>query len=64
VHAERLAVRRDAAVGVGVMHGASVIVVHHVFRPDETLEVGAELPIHASALGKAILAGTGRAAPS
>jgi DNA-binding IclR family transcriptional regulator len=46
------------------MHGASVIVVHHVFRPDETLEVGAEVPIHASALGKAILAGTGRAAPS
>jgi DNA-binding IclR family transcriptional regulator len=42
-----------------VMHGASVIVVHHVFRPDETLqilEVGAQLPIHASALGKAILA--------
>jgi DNA-binding IclR family transcriptional regulator len=59
VHAERLAVRADAAVRVGVMHGASVIVVHHVFRPDETLqilEVGAQLPIHASALGKAILA--------
>jgi DNA-binding IclR family transcriptional regulator len=59
VHAERLAVRADAAVRVGVMHGASMIVVHHVFRPDETLqilEVGAQLPIHASALGKAILA--------
>jgi DNA-binding IclR family transcriptional regulator len=59
VHAERLAARGDAAVRVGVMHGASVIVVHHVFRPDETLqilEVGAQLPIHASALGKAILA--------
>jgi hypothetical protein len=40
-------------------NGASVIVVHHVFRPDETLqilEVGAQLPIHSSALGKAILA--------
>ena len=41
------------------MHGSSVIVVHHVFRPDSTLqilEVGAQLPVHASALGKAILA--------
>jgi DNA-binding IclR family transcriptional regulator len=61
VHAERLATRADAAVRVGVMHGPSVIVVHHVFRPDATLqilEVGAQLPVHASALGKAILAFT------
>jgi DNA-binding IclR family transcriptional regulator len=59
VHAERLAARADAAVRVGVMHGSSVVVVHHVFRPDDTLqilEVGAQLPVHASALGKAILA--------
>jgi DNA-binding IclR family transcriptional regulator len=59
VHAERLASRADAAVRVGVMHGASVVIVHHVFRPDTTLqilEVGAELPLHASALGKAMLA--------
>jgi DNA-binding IclR family transcriptional regulator len=59
LHAERLANRADAAVRVGVMHGASVVVVHHVFRPDSTLqilEVGAELPLHASALGKAMLA--------
>jgi DNA-binding IclR family transcriptional regulator len=59
VHAERLAARADAAVRVGVMHGPSVIVVHHVFRPDATLqilEVGAQLPVHASALGKAMLA--------
>jgi DNA-binding IclR family transcriptional regulator len=36
-----------------------VVVVHHVFRPDaafQVLEVGAQLPVHASALGKAILA--------
>jgi DNA-binding IclR family transcriptional regulator len=59
IHAERLAARTDAAVRVGVLHGAGVVVVHHVFRPDTTLqilEVGAELPAHASALGKAMLA--------
>jgi DNA-binding IclR family transcriptional regulator len=59
VHADRLATRTDAAVRVGVMHGASVVVVHHVFRPDtalQILEVGAELPLHASAMGKAMLA--------
>lgn len=59
VHAERLAGRADAAVRVGVTHAASVVIVHHVFRPDSTLqilEVGAELPLHASALGKAMLA--------
>lgn len=59
VHAERLATRTDAAVRVGVLHGASAVVVHHVFRPDSSLqilEVGAQLPAHASALGKAILA--------
>jgi DNA-binding IclR family transcriptional regulator len=59
VPAERLAQRADAAVRVGVRHGSSVVVVHHVFRPDETLqilEVGAQLPVHASALGKALLA--------
>jgi DNA-binding IclR family transcriptional regulator len=59
VHAERLAARTGAAVRVGVLHGRFVIVVHHVFRPDATfsvLEVGAQLPVHASALGKAVLA--------
>jgi DNA-binding IclR family transcriptional regulator len=59
VHAERLAERTVAAVRVGVLHGGSVVVVHHVFRPDTgfgVLEVGSQLPAHASALGKAMLA--------
>src|SRR3954454_4749412 len=59
VHAERLAARTGAAVRVGVLHGPTVVVVHHVFRPDtslQILEVGAQLPAHATALGKAILA--------
>jgi DNA-binding IclR family transcriptional regulator len=59
VHAERLAERTAAAVRVGVLHGGSVMIVHHVFRPDagfQVLEVGSQLPAHASALGKAMLA--------
>jgi DNA-binding IclR family transcriptional regulator len=59
VHAERLAQRTGEAVRVGVLHGAHVVVVHHVFRPDaafQVLEVGAQLPAHATALGKAMLA--------
>jgi DNA-binding IclR family transcriptional regulator len=58
-YADRLAARSNASVRVGVMHGSSVVVVHHVFRPDATfgvLEVGLQLPLHASSLGKAILA--------
>src|SRR6202171_5567566 len=58
-YADRLAARCSAAVRVGVMHGSSVVVVHHVFKPDAAfgvLEVGLQLPLHASSLGKAILA--------
>lgn len=58
-HADNLARRTGAAVRVGVIHGSSVVVVHHVFRPDAAfgvLEVGLQLPLHATALGKAILA--------
>lgn len=56
---ELLASRAEEAVRVGVPHDGGVLVVHHVFRPDATLqilEVGAVLPLHATALGKAVLA--------
>lgn len=56
---ELLATRVGEAVRVGVPHGDGVLVVHHVFRPDsslQVLEVGALLPLHATALGKALLA--------
>src|ERR1044072_9896371 len=58
-YSEALAGRADEAVRVGAFHGDGMLVVHHVFRPDTTLqilEVGALLPLHASALGKAVLA--------
>src|ERR1700746_911646 len=38
-YADHLAARASAAVRVGVMHGASVVVVHHVFRPDAAFGV-------------------------
>jgi DNA-binding IclR family transcriptional regulator len=56
---ELLAARVGEAVRVGVPHGDGILVVHHVFRPDaslQILEVGALLPLHATALGKAVLA--------
>jgi DNA-binding IclR family transcriptional regulator len=56
---ELLATRVEEAVRMGVPHGDGVLVVHHVFRPDaslQILEVGALLPLHATALGKAVLA--------
>jgi DNA-binding IclR family transcriptional regulator len=57
--ADSLASRVGEAVRVGVLHGSSVLIVHHVFRPDDSvqiLEVGASIPWHACALGKAIAA--------
>lgn len=57
--ADRLAARSGEAVRIGTPHNGKVLVVHHVFRPDDTLQsldVGTLLPLHATALGKALLA--------
>lgn len=56
---DSLAARTNEAVRIGTLHDGQVLVVHHVFRPDDTrqvLEVGALLPAHATALGKMLLA--------
>ncbi len=57
--AEALAQRANEAVWVATLSGSRVTVLHHVFRPDNTvqiLEVGASIPWHACALGHAIVA--------
>jgi DNA-binding IclR family transcriptional regulator len=57
--ADPLAARSGEAVRLGTLLDRRVLVVHHVFRPDDTLqvlEVGSLLPSHASALGKVLLA--------
>jgi len=57
--ADSLATRTSEAVRVGVPNGWSMLIVHHVFRPDNSvqiLEVGAAIPWHASALGKVVAA--------
>jgi DNA-binding IclR family transcriptional regulator len=57
--AESLAQRAGEAVWVATLSGSRVIGLHHVFRPDnpvQILEVGAAIPWHACALGHAIVA--------
>ena len=57
--AEGLAQQAKEAVWIATLSGGRVIVLHHVFRPDNTvqiLEVGAAIPWHACALGHAIVA--------
>ena len=56
---DSLATRTGEAVRIGTLHEQRVLVVHHVFRPDnsfQTLDVGTLLPAHATALGKVLLA--------
>jgi DNA-binding IclR family transcriptional regulator len=63
--ADALAARSDESVRIGTLHDTKVLVVHHVFRPDDSrqaLEVGALLPSHATAMGKVLLASSRYAA--
>jgi DNA-binding IclR family transcriptional regulator len=56
---DALASRSNESVRIGTLHEGRVLIVHHVFRPDDSrqaLEVGALLPAHATAIGKALLA--------
>ena len=57
--ADALAARSGESVRIGTLHEGRVLVVHHVFRPDDSrqaLEVGALQPAHATAMGKVLLA--------
>ena len=65
--ADALAARSGEAVRIGSLLDGKVLVVHHVFRPDDslqTMDIGSLLPLHASALGKALLAHDANAAAS
>ena len=56
---DSLASRSRESVRIGTLHEGRVLIVHHVFRPDDSLQVldvGTLLPVHATALGKALLA--------
>jgi DNA-binding IclR family transcriptional regulator len=56
---DSLASRTHESVRIGTLHEGQVLIVHHVFRPDDslqTLDVGSLLPAHATALGKILLA--------
>lgn len=57
--ADALASHTGETVRIGTLLHGQVLIVHHVFRPDDspqTLDVGTLMPAHASALGKALLA--------
>lgn len=59
--ADSLAAYTGEAVLIGVPSATGVEVIHHVFRPDgsaQQMMVGEVRPIHASALGKVLLAHT------
>jgi DNA-binding IclR family transcriptional regulator len=56
---DSLASHTHESVRIGTLHEGQVLIVHHVFRPDDslqTLDVGSLLPAHATALGKILLA--------
>ncbi|BCI53864.1 IclR family transcriptional regulator [Mycolicibacterium litorale] len=59
--ADTLAARTGETVRIGTLDGLEVRVVHHVFRPAavrQTLDIGRLVPLHATALGKVLLAHT------
>lgn len=59
--ADGLVSRTGLSARVATLHDQSAVVVHHVFRPGDpaqTLRLGVRLPLHATALGKALLAFT------
>jgi DNA-binding IclR family transcriptional regulator len=64
---DSLAARTGEAVRIGTLHDRQVLIVHHVFRPDDSLQsldVGSLLPAHATALGKVLLAHNPHVAPN
>ncbi|WP_405800513.1 IclR family transcriptional regulator [Streptomyces sp. NBC_01506] len=59
VWTDDLARSSGESVHLGVLHLEGVLIVHHVFRPDDSrqvLEVGAMQPLHSTALGKVLAA--------
>ena len=65
--ADALATQSGESVRIGTLHENQVLIVHHVFRPDDSrqaLDVGTLVPAHATALGKALLAGHRYLAPA
>ncbi|MEU1021056.1 IclR family transcriptional regulator [Streptomyces sp. NPDC005900] len=59
VWTDDLARSSGESVHLGVLHQQGVLIVHHVFRPDDSrqvLEVGAMQPLHSTALGKVLSA--------
>lgn len=57
VWTDDLARSSGESVHLGVLHQHGVLIVHHVFRPDDSrqvLEVGAMQPLHSTALGKVL----------
>ncbi len=64
--ADALAGSTGLAVHLGVVADRAVRLVHHVFRPDgspQRIRTGEEQPLHATALGKCLLAFAPAAAP-
>lgn len=58
--ADALAARTGLAVRLAIVSRGEALVAHHVFRPDavvdQRLETGSRVPLHATAVGKVLLA--------